>query len=137
MTRPTKIELMTAVARLVATRSTCKRAQVGAIVTDVDMTTIVSMGYNGPAHGQPNDACTNEVGRCGCVHAEVNALVKAPYRPGELRLFTTTSPCHMCASLITNAGIAYVVMDRAYRDTSSLAIMESALVNLEWASLAL
>lgn len=45
--------------------------------------------------------CTNEVGNCGCLHAEPKVLVRIPRHPSwPIVLFTKYSPCTFCANLI-------------------------------------
>lgn len=107
---------MLEIASSVAKRSSCDRAQVGCVVTNLEMTQIVAYGYNGNYRGGPN-ACDrpDEPGNCGCIHAEANALVKAPYDPGQLVLFATTCPCIGCAKLILNSRIDKVVFATTYR----------------------
>lgn len=118
MERPSKHVTMLRIANVIAERSTCSRTKVGAVITPSDMSTIVSMGYNGaPRLGQ--NACPNDPqipGNCGCVHAEANALIKAPYIVGyELKLFCTLSPCESCARLIVNSQVREVVFSSFYR----------------------
>ena len=125
--RPSIEEVMLQFAELLAQRSTCARARVGAVVTDTSMLQVLGIGYNGNARGLAN-ACDdpNAVGSCGCLHAELNALLKAPgVVPGKV-LFTTTSPCVACAKAIVNSHIERVFFRRRYRDTSGLAVLLSA-----------
>lgn len=125
MTRPSRHEMFMMMAQVAGTRSTCtRRVKVGTIITNGEGTTVVSMGYNGPPRSI-NEPCTDtpEVGgSCGCVHAEANALVKAPY--GEaLVLYTTLAPCIACARLIANSSVAIVYYMTPYRDTSGLELL--------------
>src|SRR5690554_3413459 len=59
-------------------RSTCTRARVGTVITDAGLSNVLGIGYNGNAAGLPNRCDSDEPGRCGCIHSEMNALVKAP-----------------------------------------------------------
>ncbi len=67
------------IARQAATRSTCDRKHVGAVI--VRDKTILSTGYNGSIRGMPH--CDDvghlmENGHCvGTVHAEANAIIQA------------------------------------------------------------
>lgn len=114
--RPTKDEMFLEIAQIVATRSTCQRNGVGVIITNWEGTTIVSMGYNGNARGMLNMCDTQEPGACGCIHAETNALIKAPYNAGPLVLYSTVSPCAACAKLILNSQVVRVVFRQKYRN---------------------
>jgi len=121
MTRPTKLELFMRMAHLIKERSTCERATVGCLVVNADGTKIEAMGYNGNAKGLDN-ACDNplEPGRCGCIHAETNALLKCVYNTHEaLVLYCTTSPCVNCAKLIVNSRVSTVIFDLAHRDLAA------------------
>jgi dCMP deaminase len=57
--RPTKIEYFLAIAKVVATRSTCLRRSVGCVLVD-KRGHILSTGYNGVASGQPH--CNEHTG---------------------------------------------------------------------------
>ncbi len=106
--RMTKEEMMLNIAKIVSSRSVCARGtQVGCVISNWDYTKIVAIGYNGPPRGTVG-TCDGQVGACGCIHAEVNALLKAPYGEGPLRLFTTLSPCVDCAKLILNSDVAEI-----------------------------
>lgn len=111
-------------AKLLSQRSTCARLAVGAVVTDSRILQVLGVGYNGNGRGLPNRCDGDEPGRCGCVHAEANALLKAPGTiPGKV-LFTTRSPCAACAKLILNAGVSRVFYDEAYRDETGIEILK-------------
>lgn len=98
--------------------STCTRAHVSVIIFPVDCTSVHAIGYNGPARGENNDACTGIEDACGCVHAEANALVKLRATDRTpLLLFSTRCPCSRCAGLIINSGlVAGVMYDESYRN---------------------
>lgn len=110
-----------------ASLSTCKRAQVGAIVIPPNYSQIYSIGYNGPPRGTDNSSCTNRKGECGCVHAEANAMIKLRAEVEGLTLLTTTSPCVHCAGLIINDGrIDRVVYLKAYREKKGLILLDNS-----------
>jgi len=109
------------IARSVATRSTCDRKHVGAVI--VRNKVILSTGYNGSIRGLAH--CDDaghmmEDGHCvRTVHAEANAIVQAARMGGrvdEADLYTTASPCWPCFKLIVNSGIRRVVFGEFYRD---------------------
>jgi len=119
-------ELGMSVASAVARRSPCERATVGAALLNKNR--IVSTGYNGPASGHPADTetgCSNWCARsagevkastaygfsCPSIHAEANALLYASRRDTEgATLYVTHAPCADCAKLISNSGVARVVI---------------------------
>ena len=97
-------------------RSTCQRLQVGCIITNMQGTKVLGIGYNGNAAGLANQCDSTEPGACGCIHAEVNALLKAPYETTiPLTLYTTHSPCLSCSKLILNSAVTRVVYLEEYR----------------------
>jgi dCMP deaminase len=105
----------------VATRATCDRKHVGAVV--VREKTILSTGYNGSIRGLGH--CDEEGhlmdnGHCvRTVHAEANAIAQAA-RVGvainDSSIYVTASPCWICFRLIANAGISRIVFGEFYRD---------------------
>lgn len=109
-----------------ATRSTCPRKHVGAVI--VRDRTILSTGYNGSIRGAPHCdevGCLIENGHCvRTVHAEANALIQAArhgIRLEEAEIYVTASPCFNCFKLIANAGIRTVYYGEFYRDEKVLA----------------
>jgi dCMP deaminase len=121
-----KIEVvMLRFAELLADRSTCSRLHVGAVVTDAAMLQVLGIGYNGNARGLPNKCDRpNTKGRCGCVHAEANALLKSPGVVPHKVLFCTSAPCAPCAKLALNAGIARVFFRIPYRGDEGVKLLE-------------
>lgn len=115
------------VAQAVSRRSSCDRANVGAVL--VKGNRVVSTGYNGPASGYPVDTdqgCRSWCSRarnttvsedtiygfsCPAIHAEANALLYAARAEAEgATLYVTHAPCADCAKLISNSGVARVVL---------------------------
>ncbi len=93
VTRPPLYEVHMRMAEEVAKRSTRARLGVGTVLMDADLEHVVSIGYNGTARGCPNRCGSDEMAMCGCIHSEMNPLVKSP---GEMRgkvAFITASPC--------------------------------------------
>jgi dCMP deaminase len=109
------------IARQVATRATCDRKHVGAVV--VRARTILSTGYNGSIRGLPHcDEAGHmmENGHCvATIHAEANAILQAAKNGVGIDgsdLYTTASPCWPCFKLIANAGCKRIVFGEFYRD---------------------
>lgn len=156
--RPHWDDIWMGVAHVIARRSLCVRAQVGAVIVD-DRYRVVSSGYNGPPHGfdHRDEPCTvwcaraqGEVldgyGNCPSLHAEANALLAADrsaWQGGVL--YVTGHVCNDCAKLVGNSGLSRVVIqpdevDRSYRDPENgyafiralgigVEILKSQLVN--------
>lgn len=114
-------EYFMAIASQVATRSTCSRKHVGAVIERDKI--ILATGYNGSLRGL--DHCDDvghlmEDGHCvRTVHAEANALVQAArngVRVGQASIYVTASPCFNCFKLIANSGITRIIFGEFYRD---------------------
>jgi dCMP deaminase len=119
-------EVYMRMAEELAKRSTCERNQVGSVIATADLTQVVGIGYNGNARGLPNSCDSSEPGRCGCIHSEANALLKAGAGlPGKV-MFVTVSPCAMCAKMIVNANVHRVHYRTAYRDPQGLEVLAAA-----------
>ena len=109
------------IAREVASRATCDRKHVGAVI--VREKNILSTGYNGSLRGlahcdevghlMENDHCVRTV------HAEANAILQSArhgVRIDAATLYTTASPCWPCFKLIANAGLSRICFGEFYRD---------------------
>jgi dCMP deaminase len=114
-------EYFMTIAYQVATRATCDRKHVGAVV--VRDKTILSTGYNGSIRGLKH---CNEVGHLmenghcvRTVHAEANAIAQAAgngVRIQDSAIYVTASPCWICFRLIANSGITRIAFGEFYRD---------------------
>jgi dCMP deaminase len=111
--RITLEEVFIEFAFLISKRSTCLRQQNGAVLVSPDYLHIWGFGYNGSARKTPHN-CSNQEGNCSCIHAELNALLKAQKTKGGI-LFCTTSPCMECAKAILNAEVSCVIFKNVYR----------------------
>ena len=121
MTRASWEEYFMSIAKQVASRSTCDRKHVGAVI--VRDKTILSTGYNGSIRGMPH---CDEVGHMienehciATIHAETNAILQAAKNgvmidKGEI--YITASPCWPCFKMLANAGIKKVYYGEFYRD---------------------
>ena len=109
------------IAKEVATRSTCDRKHVGAVI--VRDRTILSTGYNGSIRGMPH--CDEvghlmEAGHCvATIHAETNAILQAAKNGVMIEgseVYITASPCWSCFKMLANAGIRKICYGEFYRD---------------------
>ena len=114
-------EYFMAIAREVATRSTCDRKHVGAVI--VRDRTILSTGYNGSIRGMPH--CSDvghmmEDNHCvATIHAEANAIIQAAKNGVMIdgaSCYVTASPCWNCFKQLANAGVMRIVYGEFYRD---------------------
>lgn len=119
-------EVYMRMAEELAKRSTCARLQVGTVVTDARLENVLAIGYNGNARGLPNRCDSTVPGQCGCIHSEINALIKAPGSIKDKVLFVSSSPCVMCAKLIINSGVTHAFYRHAYRDPSGIELLQQA-----------
>ena len=137
--RPSWDEYFMDIVRDVATRSTCRRRKVGAIL--VKDKRIIATGYNGGptglAHcleigclreqlgipsGQQHELCRGD-------HAEQNANIQAArygvHTDGSV-LYCTTQPCVQCTKMLLNAGVTEIVFSEGYPDGLALQLLEES-----------
>jgi len=117
--RPSWDEYFMDVARTVATRSTCDRKAVGAVI--VRNRQILSTGYNGSV--RDTEHCDDvghlmENGHCvRTVHAEANAIVQAARNGVSIDgavMYITACPCFICFKMLVNAGIKDILYEEYY-----------------------
>ena len=125
------------IARAVASRSTCPRRSVGAVL--VQGRDIRGTGYNGaPAGVESCDevGCLMRDDHCiRAIHAEANLLLRTDARDREgATVYVTVRPCWACANLLANAGIASVVHEEEYwRDSGGVrALLAAAGVSMHY-----
>jgi dCMP deaminase len=123
------------IAKEVATRSTCDRKHVGAVV--VRDKSILATGYNGSVRGLghcDDEGHLMEDGHCvRTVHAEANAIVQAArngMRIDGASIYVTASPCWGCFRLIANGGIVKVVFGEFYRDPKIFDVAQALQIEL-------
>ena len=132
MSRPSWPEYFMSITRLVATRSTCLRRHVGAIL--VKDKRILATGYNGAPTGLKHCGevgCLREDSSipsgerhelCRGLHAEQNLIIQAAYHGISIKgsvLYCTNKPCVICSKMIINAGIKQVYYENGYEDPLS------------------
>jgi len=140
--RPSWDEYFMEITDLVATRATCLRRKVGAIL--VKDRRILATGYNGPPKGVPH---CDELGGClreklgipsgerqelsRAVHAEQNAIIQAAKMGTNIdgaTLYVTNHPCFICAKMLINAGVKKIIYKEGYPDKYSKEILREAHV---------
>jgi dCMP deaminase len=109
------------IAKEVATRSTCNRKHIGAVI--VRDKNILATGYNGSIRGLAHcDDAGHEMKNDHCVrtiHAEANAIVQSArngVRIENSEIYVTASPCYDCFKMIANAWISTIYYAEFYRD---------------------
>ncbi len=120
-TRVDWFDYFMSIAAQVATRSTCDRKHVGAVI--VRDKVILSTGYNGSLRGAPHcDDVGHDMENGHCVrtmHAEANAVAQAAKNGVNINhseIYVTASPCLNCFKLIANSGINTIYYKEFYRD---------------------
>lgn len=155
--RPEVHQILMQSATMWAKRSTCSRAQVGAVIAHRGRA--ISSGYNGAPAGMPHcdhrihhgiegfdhndmDECPLGSPECGeiaaatcgtAVHAEANAIAFAARYGVALEgstLYTTHAPCVACAQLIINAGILEVNYLHDYRITDGRVLLSAVGIDI-------
>ncbi|HLC91262.1 MAG TPA: dCMP deaminase family protein [Candidatus Nanoarchaeia archaeon] len=135
------------IAEQVKMRCTCMSSKKGAVIVKEKM--IISTGYNGTPKGIKHctlggcQRCTSRhLGRlksgqytepCICNHSEENAIVQAAYNGASTKgaiMYTTYTPCTMCAKMIINAGITEVMARVNYPDPVGQRLFKEAGVKL-------
>ena len=132
------------ITKLVATRSSCLRRSVGAVL--VKDKRILATGYNGAPAGM---AHCEEAGclrdqlhipsgerheLCRGLHAEQNAIIQAARQGTEIKdstLYCTTAPCSLCAKMLINAGVTRIVYEGSYPDERAMAFFAEGGVKVE------
>lgn len=140
--RPTWDEYFMDIARLVASRSTCLRRQVGAVM--VKDKNILTTGYNGTPSGISHCAVTGCLRQqmnvpsgerhelCRGLHAEQNAIIQAAKHGVNIdgaTLYCTNSPCIICSKMLINAGVKQIVYREGYPDDLSQAMLREARID--------
>jgi dCMP deaminase len=130
-------------ARQAATRSTCLRRQIGAVL--VRDKRVLATGYNGAPRGVGHClevGCLREqLGipsgerheLCRAIHAEQNAIIQAALHGVAIdgsMLYCTHQPCILCAKMLINCGVKEIHYLEGYPDALSLEMLEEAGVSL-------
>ena len=127
----------------VATRSTCLRRAVGAVV--VKDKRMLTTGYNGAPSGtrhcketgclreKLNIASGERHELCRGIHAEQNAIIQAALHGVSIKdstLYCTNLPCSICAKMIINAGVKKIIYQTGYADDLSREMLTEARVEI-------
>lgn len=143
-TRPSWDEYFVRISQEVATRSTCLRRHVGAVL--VREKRLLCTGYNGVPmglshcsdRGCPRAAKGVASGTgweiCRGLHAEMNALLQAAIYGivvGGATIYTTSFPCSLCAKMLINTGIERIVAVGDYPDELAKEMLAEAGVVVE------
>jgi dCMP deaminase len=133
-----KHEYICKVCEVVASKSTCDRANVGAIFINEDYE-IISTGYNGSPKGfihcseaghiMVNNHCERTI------HAEINAIIQAAKRGTALKnsiLYVTHFPCERCSMVLANLGIKEIHVKNIYRKGGLKTLVYAGITCHDW-----
>ena len=127
--RPSFESIYMSLAESISKRSTCKRLQVGTVMTTTDFRKVLAIGYNGNAVGFPHSCNPDAPGACGDIlHSEQNCIINCDCpRYIEKYVFVTHSPCMMCATMLINLGnVRRVYYKNEYRLTEPIDLLRTA-----------
>lgn len=141
--RPSWDEYFMGLAEATATRSTCLRHKLGAVL--VKDRRILATGYNGAPRGMKHcleigclrdklkipSGTRHEI--CRAVHAEQNTIIQTA-RHGETtqdsEIFITHEPCAVCVKILINAGVKRIVFKTGYPDDFAKKLLKEAKIKL-------
>ena len=143
MQRPSWPEYFMSIAKLVASRSTCMRRSVGAVL--VKGKRILATGYNGAPTGIRHckeAGCLRESLEvtpgerhelCRGLHAEQNVIIQAAYYGVMTKgttIYSTHKPCIICSKMLINAGIEKIIYLEGYPDPLADKMLDEANIEL-------
>ena len=153
-TRPTWDQYWLRIAHDVASRGTCLRRKVGAVLVTKD-NRILSTGYNGKASELPNcngsikdiklatiypNACSGAFSKsgtnldgCQALHAEQNALLYCSDVRNIHTCYVTCSSCVSCLKMLLGTGCQRIVFAEEYPHQEARKMWEAA--GREWVKL--
>lgn len=141
--RPSWDEYFMKLAKEVATRTTCMRRAVGAVI--VKERRILATGYNGVptglAHCAETGCLREQLGvpsgqkheLCRGLHAEQNAIIQAArygINISGASIYVNTQPCVVCAKMLINAGIQEIVYANPYPDELAMSLLAESGIRL-------
>ena len=143
MQRPSWPEYFMSIAKLVASRSTCMRRSVGAVL--VKGKRILATGYNGVPTGivhcseagcireslEINSGERHEL--CRGLHAEQNVIIQAAYYGVTTKgttIYSTHKPCIICSKMLINAGVEKIIYLEGYPDPLADKMLDEANIEL-------
>ena len=141
--RPDWDQYFMQMAEFAATRTTCLRRSVGAVI--VKDRRVLATGYNGASQGlthceelgclrqQLNVPSGQRHELCRALHAEQNAIITAARYGVNIdgaTIYVTTQPCVVCAKMLINAGITEIVYKNPYPDELSMSMLGESGIKL-------
>ena len=115
--RPSWEEYYSDLTKLTATRSPCKRLQVGCIL--INDNRIIAQGYNGYLPGAIHEQKLRDGHEMATVHAEQNAIADCANRGVSCKdatAYITHYPCVNCMKILCAAGIREIKYSNDYNN---------------------
>ena len=120
--RPSWDQMWIKTSKLIAQRSRCSRAQVGAVFVDDDKN-VLAMSYNGPPSGldvegdcinwcpraQGMGGISNDYSNCPSNHAEINGLLRMVSTDSGITAYINRLCCMTCTKALAAANVSRVV----------------------------
>ena len=136
--RPSWDEYFMTLADEVATRTTCLRRAVGAII--VKEKRILATGYNGVPTGLRHCSVTGTRRSFGPAPRNLPRTARRTERPssgGALcidiegsSIYITTQPCVVCAKMLINAGISEIIYRNPYPDELAMELLNESNIKI-------
>ncbi len=141
--RPSWDEYFMKIAEDVASRATCIRRRVGAVI--VKDKRLLTTGYNGTPAGINH--CTSETclrtknnipsgerhELCRGLHAEQNAIIQAALHGVSISnaiIYITNQPCSICTKMLINSGIKKFIFKDPYNDPLAMEMIKDAGIEI-------
>ncbi|HPG30740.1 MAG TPA: cytidine/deoxycytidylate deaminase family protein [bacterium] len=143
LNRPNWTDYFMEITKLVASRSSCIRRKVGAVI--VKEQRILATGYNGVPKNIEHCSKENCIRTknnipsgqrhelCRGLHAEQNAIIQAALHGVSIKdsvLYCTTQPCIVCAKMLINADVKKIVFEGDYPDSLAMDMLKEAKIEL-------
>jgi len=130
--RESKDQYFLKIAKLVASRATCPRREVGCVIIN-KYSHIKATGYNGVPKGYPHcidkpcggqeESSGKGLNSCMATHAEQNALLQCNDVMDIDTIYLTVSPCITCAKLIANTSCKHVMYAEEYTNIEGIELL--------------
>ena len=125
-------EYFMSIALLASIRSSCKRLQVGCVLTKNNR--IISTGYNGFIKGFPHKSIVRDNHEQATVHAEQNAIADGAQRGINLDgcdAYITHFPCINCFKLLCSINVKNIYYYEDYKnDPIVLDLIKDKFINI-------
>lgn len=122
-----RLEVFKEFALSLSSLSKCTERKVSALICDSKLQQIYSIGINGGPSGVVDCMCELD-GKYGCIHAEINALIKDKSLDNDKVMIVTLAPCNACAAAIINSPSKFkaVFYCEEWKDKAGIILLSNA-----------